>query len=97
VLAATANGQTSYYLPGIGEYQADWRYYLPDGLGSVRQLTGEQGQVTGARSFTPWGELLGQSGAGEVSFGYLGGLLDAATGLIYVGNGQYYDRPPGAS
>jgi YD repeat-containing protein len=85
VLVATALvGHTSYYLPGVGEYQADWRYYLLDGLGSVRQVTDEQGQVTFARSFTPWSVLLAQSGVCDVSFGYRGGLLEAVIGLIYI-------------
>jgi hypothetical protein len=54
VLAATAGGQTSYY--------------LPDGLGSVRQVTDGQGQVTLTRSFTPWGELLELSGQGDFTW-----------------------------
>jgi hypothetical protein len=29
------------------------------------------------------------------AFGYFGGLMDTATGLIYVGNGQYYDPSTG--
>ena len=27
--------------------------------------------------------------------GYFGGMLDAATGLIYLGNGQYWDPETG--
>jgi hypothetical protein len=30
------------------------------------------------------------SGGGGFTWGYFGGMLDAATGLIYIGNGQYY-------
>ncbi len=29
--------------------------------------------------------MLDQAGIGELALGYLGGVLDAATGLIYVG------------
>jgi len=94
-LAATASGQTTYYLRGVGEFQADWRYYLPDGMGNVRQVTDAQGQVAGTRSYTPWGEILEQSGQTDLTAGYLGGMLDAATGLIYIGNGQYYDPATG--
>lgn len=54
-LAATADGQTTYYLNGVGEYQADWIYYLADGTNSVR-LSDPQGQVTLTCSFTLWGE-----------------------------------------
>jgi pimeloyl-ACP methyl ester carboxylesterase len=34
-------------------------------------------------------------GTGNFSFGYLNSLLDLATGLLYVGNGQYYDPATG--
>ena len=34
-------------------------------------------------------------GSGDMSFGCFGGLMDAATGLLYVGNGQYYDPRTG--
>ena len=97
-LAATANSQTTFYLYGNGplaELKADWTYYLSDGTGTVRQLTDSVGTVTLSRSYTPWGELLEQSGDGEFTWGYFGGLLDAATGLIYVGGGQYYDPATG--
>ena len=94
-LAATANGQTTYYLSGVGEYRADWIYYLADGTNTARQITDPQGQVTFMRSFTPWGEVLEQSGQSDLTTGYLGGTLDAATGLIYMGNGQYYDPKTG--
>ncbi len=95
LLAATASGQTTYYLSGIGEYQAAWSYYLADGMNSVRQITNAQGVVMLTRSFTPWGELLALSGTGDFTWGYLGEVLDAATGLVYVGNGQYYDPATG--
>ena len=65
----------------------------PDGNGTVRQLSAAGGAITLARSYTPWGELLEQHGGGDPSassgpaltWGYFGGLLDAATGLLYVG------------
>jgi hypothetical protein len=34
-------------------------------------------------------------GEGGFTWGYFGGLLDAATGLIYVGDGQYYNPQTG--
>ncbi len=40
-------------------------------------------------------DTLEASGTGNVSIGYLGGLMDTATGLLYVGNGQYYDLTTG--
>ena len=40
LLAATADGATTFYLPGIGEEKQDWSYYLYDGTNSARQLSG---------------------------------------------------------
>jgi hypothetical protein len=34
-------------------------------------------------------------GTGNFTFGYIGSILDTATGLLYVGNGQYYDPSTG--
>ena len=34
-------------------------------------------------------------GDGGMDFGYFGGLMDAATGLLYVGDGRYYDPATG--
>ena len=95
LLAATANGQSTYYLTGLAEFQAAWAYYLPDGQQSVRQVTNASGLVILNRRFTPWGEVYSQDGSTHQTFGYLGGVLDAANGLIYVGNGQYYDPATG--
>jgi hypothetical protein len=41
------------------------------------------------------GDTLETYGAGNFTFGYFGGIMDAATGLLYVGNGQYYDPATG--
>jgi len=98
VKAATADSQTTYYAYGLGvlgEKKEAWSYYLNDGLSTTRQMSDARGYVTLSRSFTPCGELLEQNGQGDFSWGYFGGLLDAATGLIYVGSGQYYDPATG--
>jgi YD repeat-containing protein len=103
-LAASAAGQTTFYVYGRGplaELTDEWTYYLDDGNRTVRQLSDADGAITLARSYTPWGELLMQrggpsTGSGQaLPWGYFGGLLDAATGLIYVGSGQYYDPRTG--
>jgi RHS repeat-associated protein len=97
-LAASAAGQTTFYVYGRGplaELTDEWTYYLADGNHTVRQLSDADGAITLARSYTPWGELLMQRGGGDPPWGYFGGLLDAATGLIYVGSGQYYDPRTG--
>jgi len=60
VLAETTSGQTTTYLPGLGQQTGagDWQYFLTDGLGSVRQLTDSQGDVTYAASYDPYGNPL---------------------------------------
>jgi len=70
-------------------------YSLSDGTNTPRQLTDIQGEITLSASYTPWGDSLELHGTGNFSFGYLGGVLDATTGLLYVGNGQYYDPSTG--
>jgi len=94
VLAATTDGQTTYYVHGYGvvaEHTSSWAYYLKDGQATVRQLTDAAGAVTLLRTYDPFGQVLTQQGSGNLTWGYFGGLLDAATGLIYFGNGLYYD------
>jgi RHS repeat-associated protein len=97
-LAATVAGQTTLYLYGLGaiaEQGAAFSYYLKDADRTARQLADPTGELTLSRSFTPWGEPLEQVGETSLAFGYFGGLLDAATGLIYLGGGQYYDPETG--
>ncbi len=97
-LTAESNGNTTFYLYGlgaIGEKTTEWNFSLPDGTNTPRQLTDIQGEITLSARYTPWGDTLETYGTGNFSYGYLGGLLDAATGLLYVGNGQYYDPSTG--
>jgi RHS repeat-associated protein len=58
-------------------------------------LTDATGEVTYSSRYTPWGSTLETYGTGNFEFGYFGGLMDAATGLLYVGDGQYYDPATG--
>jgi hypothetical protein len=92
-LTAESNGNTTFYLYGlgaIGEKTSGWSYSLPDGTNTPRQLSDSSGAITLTSRYTPWGDTLETYGTGNFSFGYLGGVLDATTGLLYVGNGQYY-------
>jgi len=89
---------TTFYLYGlgsIGEKTSTWNFALPDGLNTPRQLTDMQGDVTLSTRYTPWSGALDTYGTGNFTYGYLGGILDVATNLIYVGNGQYYDPSTG--
>jgi RHS repeat-associated protein len=106
VLAATAGDPstgseqalTTTYLYGqgpIGELTDSWAYSLPDGTNTPRQLVDASGKITIASAYTPWGDTLSINGKGNLTFGYFGGIMDTATGLLYVGNGQYYDPSTG--
>jgi RHS repeat-associated protein len=98
VLSADADGNLTTYLYGlgpIGQLTDIWAYGLPDGTGTQRQLVDPQGEITLAASYTPWGDALSVSGEGNFAYGYFGGVMDTATGLLYVGNGQYYDPSTG--
>ena len=93
-LSATSNGNTTTYLYGLGSIAEEsnaWSYSLPDGTNTPRQLADASGDITLSARYTPWGDTLETYGDGGFTFGYFGGMMDAATGLLYVGNGQYYD------
>jgi RHS repeat-associated protein len=97
-LTAETGGNTTFYLYGlgaIGEKTTAWNFSLPDGTNTPRQLSDLSGEITLSSRYTPWGDTLDTYGTGNFSYGYLGGVLDAATGLLYVGNGQYYDPVTG--
>jgi len=98
VLSADADGNLTTYLYGlgpIGQLTDVWAYGLPDGSGTQRQLVDPAGEITLAASYTPWGDALSVSGEGNFTYGYFGGVMGTATGLLYVGNGQYYDPSTG--
>jgi RHS repeat-associated protein len=98
VLTATAGDLTTAYLYGLGaiaELTDAWAYPLVDGINTGRQLTNSTGVVTLTGSYTPWGDTLSINGTGSFTFGYFGGIMDEATGLIYIGNGLYYDPATG--
>ena len=97
-LTATSGGNSTVYFYGIdpiAEFTTDWSYSLPDGTNTPRQLTNSAGEITLSGRYTPWGDSLEYAGTGNFTFGYFGGLMDSATGLLYVGNGQYYDPATG--
>lgn len=97
-LLAALGGRTTYYLYGlapIAELTDAWSYSLPDGFGMSRQISDAGGAITYATNFTPWGEIFESFGQGNITWGYFGGLMDTATGLLYVGDGQYYDPATG--
>ncbi len=79
---------TYTYLYGQGRIAqddgADFDYFLSDALGSVRQLADESGEVTLARRYEPYGDVLESAGTGTTIYGFTGENLDSGTGLIYL-------------
>jgi len=45
-------------------------------------LCNSSGEITLSARYTPWGDTLELNGTGNFAFGYFGGVMDAATGLI---------------
>ena len=97
-LSTVIDGSSVLYLYGnevVGTYNGLWSYILPDGYGSPRQFNSEDGSISLSVSYSPWGDTLEIYGSGDMYLGYLGEVYDAGTGLIYMGNGVYYDPETG--
>ena len=60
------------------------RYYLADHLGSTRSLVDEEGSVTAAYDYWPYGKVLASSGAESTHFRFTGHERDAESGLDYM-------------
>jgi RHS repeat-associated protein len=93
VLADTTNT----YLYGssrIGQYAGTTaEYLLGDALGSVRQLADASGNVTLAKGYEPYGEVLGSAGNTTTAYGFTGERTDN-NGLIYL-RARYYNPTVG--
>jgi RHS repeat-associated protein len=80
------------YLYGLGriaqENESRTDYFLPDALGSVRQLTTQDGYVGLTQSFDPFGNPFSTMGPSASSYGYTGEWVDD-TGLQYL-HARYY-------
>ena len=63
-------------------------YFLGDALGSVRQITDEDGVVTLTKQYEPYGDVLSTTGSGESMYGFDGEQTDAS-GLQYL-RARYY-------
>ena len=59
-------------------------YYLADHLGSTRSLVDEEGTVTAAYDYWPYGKVLATSGTGATHFRFTGHERDAESGLDYM-------------
>ncbi len=61
---------------------ADFDYFLGDALGSVRQLADDNGDVTLARRYEPYGDVLESAGTGETSYDFTGEWRDSYIRVI---------------
>jgi RHS repeat-associated protein len=84
--------ETKTYLYGAGRVAqftgANEEYFLTDALGSVRQIVDENGDLTLARGYEPYGEELEAGGEASSSYGFTGEWTDE-TGLLYL-RARYY-------
>jgi len=58
-------------------------YFLGDALGSVRQLTSKDAEITLTKSYAPYGEVRSTSGSGESAFAFTGEQVDVNS-LVYL-------------
>jgi RHS repeat-associated protein len=97
VLVEITGGNSTAYLHGhdlLAEEDTAWTWHLNDGLGSVRQLTGGNGDVTLTQGYTPFGLLLWQEGDTATTYGFTGEQQDPAVGLVFL-RARYYDPATG--
>ena len=97
-LSQVLNDETFTYLYGngrIAQYDATGaQYFLGDALGSVRQLAGPDGSITLAKSYQPYGEVLGSAGSEASSYGYTGEWTNSYIELVYL-RSRYYSLGTG--
>jgi RHS repeat-associated protein len=69
-------------------------YFLPDALGSVRQMVDETGAVTLQQSYSPYGEVVVSEGTGETDYAFTGEWQSASTNLVYL-RARFYQPSTG--
>ena len=64
---------------------SDWqtRYYHADGIGSIRRLTDESGNITDGYTYSAFGELLAHTGTDPQPYAFTGDPLDPNSGFQY--------------
>ena len=76
------------YLYGVNRVSqataTETEYFLPDALGSVRNLTDANAAITLRQSYTPFGEVLESSGAGQTDYAFTGEMFDPTTRLVFL-------------
>ncbi len=84
---------TNTYLYGVvriaQQHATGTQYFLGDALGSVRQIVNENGDVTLAKSYEPYGAILESAGGSTTSYGFTNEWMDRYTNLVYL-RSQWY-------
>jgi RHS repeat-associated protein len=94
VLQSKTGTNTTKYLYSLGtrplaQNATAWEYFLPDALGSVRQIVDTNGNVTLAKSYEPYGSVLNSSGTASSIFSYAGEQSDTYIKLLFL-RARYY-------
>jgi RHS repeat-associated protein len=96
-LTQVLSDSRSTYLYGVGRIAQEGtggiQYFLGDGLGSVRQLVDEDALLL-AKSYEPFGKVLGSEGSGVSSFGYDGEWTTRFADMVYL-RSRYYTPSTG--
>lgn len=66
-----------------------WKYPVGDGLGSIRGVTDAAGDSLESRMYSPYGEVINQTGTTQTPFGFTGEPTDQ-NGLVYL-RSRYYN------
>ena len=87
VLVETIGGGSILYLYGAGrlaeKQDGNGEWFLGDALGSVRQIADDDGNVALLRVYSPFGQLLSESGTGETRYGFTGEEYDASLEMAW--------------
>ncbi len=84
-LTQVLNDGTNNYIYGnerIAQVNTGTEYFLGDALGSVRQLTNNNGAVTYASAYDPYGVVTNTYGAAQTAYGYTNEYT--SQGLVYL-------------
>ena len=85
------DGENSYVygLGRISQTNTTTEYFLGDALGSVRQLSMTNGEISLAQSYDPYGNVTYTAGTSSTPYGFTGETTDA-NGLVYL-RARYYN------
>jgi RHS repeat-associated protein len=72
----------------------DTEYFLGDALGSVRQLTAGNGDVTLSRTYAPYGVITAANGTSQTAYGFTGEYHGIYIKLIYL-RARFYNPADG--